>query len=208
MLSEADARQQVLNKIRSGEANSYNEIYGGHTFTSFADHPRIAVPIQSGPNAGKTSSAAGMYQFIGTPWDQQAKKLGLKDFSPDSQDAAAWDLAKTTYLGATGRSLVADAQAGNVNWSALGGQWESLKGAGAGPGIPGTAMGKRDWTPPDTSQNQASAPVPPSQPDPTMAALSAYQALKPLVTPQAPTPVAYNPQNFIPKLGGSLGLEG
>ena len=207
MLSEAEARRQVLNKIASGEANSYNEIYGGHTFNSFDDHPRIAVPIQSGPNVGKTSSAAGRYQFLGSTWDDEAKRLGLKDFTPDSQDTAAWDLAQRTYLQKTGRALTQDAQAGSVDWSQLGGQWESLKGSSPGPGLDKWAT--KTWDSPSAGNMPEAKPfqLADSQPDPTLAALSAFQSLQPLMKPQAPTKIAYDPYKVTPQLGalgGSL----
>jgi muramidase (phage lysozyme) len=120
----------LLDTIAGTEAQSYNLIYGGQRFTSYADHPRVAVPITSGPNAGKTSSAAGRYQFLGSTWDTQKAKLGLKDFSPRSQDIAAWDLAQSTYKDKTGRELLADLKAGKLDevGAALHGQWTSLPG--------------------------------------------------------------------------------
>ncbi|WP_117195125.1 glycoside hydrolase family 24 protein [Rhizobium terrae] len=96
----------LLETIAGPESNgNYDVIYGGSRFRDYSDHPRQAIPIRSGPNVGKTSSAAGKYQFIGSTWDDQAKKLGLTDFSPASQDEAAWNLARETYHRKTGQDL-------------------------------------------------------------------------------------------------------
>jgi hypothetical protein len=75
------------------------------------------------------SSAAGKYQFIKGTWDTEQKKLGLKDFSPDNQDRAAWDLAKTTYKEQTGKDLSTALQRGDTDVGpSLHGQWTSLPG--------------------------------------------------------------------------------
>lgn len=123
----------LLDTIASTEANSYNVMYGGKKFSSYADHPRVNVPITSGPNAGRTSSAAGRYQFLASTWDAQAKKLGLPDFSPANQDIAAYDLAKSVYRRKTGRDLDSDLKSKDPAvisgiGSALAGTWTSLPG--------------------------------------------------------------------------------
>lgn len=125
------SQKALLDTIAGTESPGYNVIYGGKRFDSYADHPRVAVPIGSGPNTGKTSSAAGRYQFLGSTWDAQAKKLGLTDFSPANQDLAAWDLAATTYAAKTGRDLNADLNDPNARGGigkALSGVWTSLPG--------------------------------------------------------------------------------
>jgi len=68
----------------------YDTKYGGGTFGSgasdnekYASHPKDAKP-----KWGKTSSAAGAYQFLFSTWrDEYAKHY--TDFSPTSQDQAA-----------------------------------------------------------------------------------------------------------------------
>jgi muramidase (phage lysozyme) len=77
-----------LRVIRSGEGTAdqggYNRLFGGGTFSSFADHPRQIIK-----KSGYTSSAAGAYQFITSSWDETKRVMGLVDFSPTSQDFAA-----------------------------------------------------------------------------------------------------------------------
>jgi len=124
-------------------AGNYDIIYGGGRFSDYADHPRQYVTITSGPNKGQKSSAAGKYQFLGSTWDDQAQKLGLTDFSPASQDMAAWNLAQEEYRRDTGRDLQADLASGDISRVApsLRNQWTSMPG-GIEQGITGDAFSR------------------------------------------------------------------
>ena len=122
----------LLATIGGPEAGGqYNVRYGGATFNGFDDHPRVRQMITTGPNAGKYSDAAGRYQFLSSTWDQERAKLGLTNFSPASQDKAAWDLAQTSYQKLSGRDLLSDLREGghmSQIASALRTQWTSLPG--------------------------------------------------------------------------------
>lgn len=121
-------QQAFLWTIRVSEGtdgpNGYRTIVGGSTFDSFADHPRVLIPL---PRLGIKSSAAGAYQIIRRTWDGVREKLGLVDFSPESQDAAALELIRQ-------RGALADVRAGRfaVAIDKCKKEWASLPGAGYG----------------------------------------------------------------------------
>lgn len=122
----------LLNSIANSESGgAYNVLYGGKTFSSFADHPNSPQTILSGPHAGEKTTAAGRYQFTYSTWKRAQKALGLKDFSPMNQDRAAWWLAQQDYRSRTGRDLLSDLNSGNPDilsgiGPALSGTWTSL----------------------------------------------------------------------------------
>lgn len=106
---------------------------GGSKFGDLSRHPNIAEPTRD----GRQSTAAGKYQFVKGTWDRAARALGLKDFSPESQDKAAWWLAQQDYQSHTGRDLLSDLKSPDANVQAgirrtLSQTWEGLKGMGDG----------------------------------------------------------------------------
>lgn len=72
-----------------GTGDRYDYMYTHKVFYSYAGHPR-----QLQCSYGLCSDAAGRYQFLSTTWDGMRRKLGLPDFSPESQDRAAVQLIK------------------------------------------------------------------------------------------------------------------
>ena len=61
--------------------HGYDVIVGGELFADYSDHPRklVAGPAQI--------SRRRTLQPLSRWWDAYRKQLGLKDFSPKSQDA-------------------------------------------------------------------------------------------------------------------------
>lgn len=71
--------------------DGYNLIVNpGGYFTDYGDHPRKLVQV----NPSLKSTAAGRYQLLARYFDHYKKLLGLKDFSPLSQDKIAIQLIK------------------------------------------------------------------------------------------------------------------
>ena len=66
--------------------DGYRALVGGGTFESYAAHPNTKVWIKK---IGAFSDAAGRYQLMARYYAPYCKQLGLKDFSPASQDAIA-----------------------------------------------------------------------------------------------------------------------
>lgn len=127
--------------LRLGEGtagtNGYQILMGGGIMDSYADHPANrgwrGTPLSdklcalAGYGPGCVSTAAGAYQINKPTWTRLAAKLGLSDFSPASQDAAALQLiAEKGALGdvQAGRLASAIAKVSKV--------WASLPGAGYG----------------------------------------------------------------------------
>lgn len=61
----------------------YDILFGGGRFTDYSRHPDRVVRTP-----GYASAAAGAYQFMPGTYAEAARALGLKDFSPASQDLA------------------------------------------------------------------------------------------------------------------------
>ena len=94
----------LLNTIAGTEAQGYNVIQGGGTFSDYSEHPN---------RKDDKSTAAGRYQFVYATWLEAKEALDLPDFSPESQDRAAWWLAQRDYKRRTGRNLEADLLSGS-----------------------------------------------------------------------------------------------
>jgi tape measure domain-containing protein len=82
---------ETIAKVESG--GRYNISVGNNTFDSYAKHPNMPVPVMY-KGKSTTSDAAGAFQFLESTWDNIAKKIGLIDFSPESQNQAAIQLLK------------------------------------------------------------------------------------------------------------------
>lgn len=130
-----------LGAIRVGEGTSdgdgYRRLCGGGNFDSFGTHPALAgwrgFPLSAAQCAGAgfgpgcVSTAAGAFQINRPTWNRVAGVLGLSDFSPASQDAAAIQLIREKgALGDVMAGRVADAVAKVRK------VWASLPGAGYG----------------------------------------------------------------------------
>ena len=60
---------------------SYQTLYGGGRFTSYATHPNLRITA-----GAYTSTAAGRYQMLKSTFDSHSAALGTNDFSPATQD--------------------------------------------------------------------------------------------------------------------------
>lgn len=126
----------------TADADGYRALFG-HTkrrprlFESFEDHPRQAAQFTDKAGRRLWTSAAGAYQFMAASqipgggwtkvdtWTETKRRIGLPDFSPESQDAAALELIR--QAGALG-----DVRAGRFQAAVhkVRGRWASLPGAG------------------------------------------------------------------------------
>lgn len=79
-----------LNFLGKSEGADYDTVVGGSKFSDFSSHPnKVGLVTGDGP-----STAAGKYQITGTTYKDVAPKIGVTDFSPESQDKVAVELIK------------------------------------------------------------------------------------------------------------------
>lgn len=108
---------KFLGVLGQAEGAGYGTIVGGSEFNNYTEHPRVVgLRTAEGP-----STAAGRYQITKTTYDDTAKKLGINDFSPASQDKIAIQLIKD-------KGAYEDVVRGDYNsaMKKLGGVWASL----------------------------------------------------------------------------------
>lgn len=138
--SSADNVQAFLACIAWAEGTSraadpYRVCYGyRHTVQDLSEHPAVSgewagekLDNLGARYVGKISTAAGRYQFTAPTWKDARAALGLQDFGPASQDAAAvWLIRKCGALEAV--------QAGELQRAAklCAAKWASLPDSTAG----------------------------------------------------------------------------
>ena len=130
MSAENNNVQAFLKMIRYAEgtagANGYKTLFGGKLFTDFSKHPNVKVAFfNKQKNKQDYSTAAGAYQILYVTWLELQIKLGLKDFSPESQDKAA--IEKIRQRGAL-QDVINGNFAAAVNKVSK--EWASMPGAG------------------------------------------------------------------------------
>lgn len=104
--------RRALDIIAASENADYNTTFGGGTFDDFSRHPNIQRKFKQKDGKTNSSGAAGRYQFLKGTWNDLQEKLGLKDFSPRSQDIGALALLDEAR-GSGGKSALELALEGN-----------------------------------------------------------------------------------------------
>ena len=118
MLAWSEGTDNGRQKTRN---HGYDVIVGGELFTDYSDHPQACA---LNPNSNQQApDAAASFRW----WDAYRKQLGLKDFSPKSQDAVALQQIK-------GRGALPMIDRGDIRQAIdrCSNIWASLPGAGYG----------------------------------------------------------------------------
>lgn len=113
----------VIRRFESGD--DYRILYGGGHFSDMSRHPNIRVPFYN-PKTGRNdfSTAAGAYQINFPTYNDFAPRLGITDFSVESQDALALEILRST-----GAFRYIDADDLRGAFAAASRRWASLPGS-------------------------------------------------------------------------------
>lgn len=87
-----------IGAIAAAEGGDYNLKFGGvkgkkndkWQFSDYKTHP--------GAGADGKTTAAGMYQINKSTWNEMGAKMGLSDFSPETQDLLAVEILRTIHI--------------------------------------------------------------------------------------------------------------
>lgn len=129
----------LMRTISASEANytqPYSVIYGGRQMRDLSHHPDQCYPIESGPNVGLCTTAAGRYQFITPTWNLVAKQYHPQrspwwwkqeySFEPHYQDQVVHDwLSDSTAWSGDIPSLLRQDRLSDV-FKILASTWTSL----------------------------------------------------------------------------------
>ncbi|MEM8612247.1 MAG: glycoside hydrolase family protein [Cyanobacteria bacterium P01_H01_bin.105] len=130
----------LMRTISASESNMdqpYHLLYGGQTINELSQHPDTCIPIETGPNVGDCTTAAGRYQFLTTTWQAKAEKYHPQppgwfefwqgyNFSPEAQDVVVYRWLSDPE--AWGTDISQQLQQGEINQvlEHLSGTWTSL----------------------------------------------------------------------------------
>jgi muramidase (phage lysozyme) len=94
------ALMRTISASESNDARPYSILYGGDYVQDLSHHPDRCVAIQTGPNVGDCTTAAGRYQFITSTWLEKAARYHPKpdrllfwqsySFEPEFQDQVVY----------------------------------------------------------------------------------------------------------------------
>lgn len=169
-IAKEPAVQKYLNMLGSAEGATYDTLFGGSKLNDLSDHPRQRKGFTETTGKKNVTTAAGKYQFLESTWDDLKGKVGLPDFGPESQDAAAVELLrrsgslKSVQAGNYGEAIKRD----NKTWASLPGSPYAQKtrtpefiGKALGGKIPTTvASNAPKAVPSETVAPEVVAPVP------------------------------------------------
>lgn len=118
-----DMTARAEGTIREGSDNGYNVHFGGDLFHDYDRHP-----MRRQTAGGTPTYAAGRYQINKVTYEDFAPRLGITDFSPESQDLIAAAIIKSSgQLGNVLNGRLHEAVNG------LGGRWASFPSAKGSP---------------------------------------------------------------------------
>jgi nickel/cobalt tolerance cation efflux system protein len=104
------ALMRTISAAESNTSKPYIALYGGKHFHDLSRHPNQCIPIVTGPNRGKCTTAAGRYQFLTQTWLLKAQKYhpqGFRKrwssyrFDPEAQDRVVYSWLKDSHAWGT-----------------------------------------------------------------------------------------------------------